>query len=101
MHRPQAESEVLEQPAIPYWAANVEQGLLLLTSSSLPSHISVWKLTCTPPWWKVMDMEPLLDTSELSRVISVFTKSMKVSRSVLTPLPLARTAKALQHTASG
>ena len=44
-----------------------------------------------------MDMEPLLETSELSRVISVFTKSIKVSRSVLTPLPLASTARALHH----
>lgn len=55
-------------------------------------------LTCTPPEWNTMDMDPRLATSPLRRVISVLTRSMKVSRSVLTPLPLASTAKALHRT---
>ena len=47
------------------------------------------------PRWKIMVTEPDLPMDSLRRSISRFTRSMKAVRSLLTPLLLARTARAL------
>ena len=47
------------------------------------------------PRWKIMVTEPDLPMDSLRRSISVFTRSMNAVRSLLTPLLLARTARAL------
>jgi len=47
------------------------------------------------PRWKIIVTEPDLPMDSLRRSISVFTRSMKAVRSLLTPLLLASTARAL------
>ena len=47
------------------------------------------------PRWKIMVRDPVLPMDSLRRSISLFTRSMKAVRSLLTPLLLANTARAL------